>query len=100
MQIHHTPLFAGEGSLETVRRLKFSHRSTRGEHESRQVRAVSGRHKSSSEKWRSEDLAANFHNTGGFETHCRRARLPFLGEKHSAGLRAASSRLASLLAEE
>src|SRR2546421_10102603 len=63
-------------------------------------RHVSGRHKSSQEKWRSEVLAANCRNTSGSETHCRRARLLSLGERHSAGLRAASSLFAGLLAEE
>src|SRR2546423_2825112 len=64
------------------------------------ARHVSGRHKSSQEKWRSEVLAANCRNTSGSETHFIRARLLSLWERHSAGLRAASSLFAGLLAEE
>src|SRR5260370_26175917 len=61
------------------------------------ARHVSDRHRSSNEKWRSEVLAANCRNTSGSETHCRRARLPSPGERHSAGLCEASSPRVDLL---
>src|SRR6266567_4445039 len=58
---------------------------------------VSGKHRSSRVKRRSEDLAANCRNTSGSETHCRRVRLPSLEERHSAGPCDVSSPLAALL---
>src|SRR4051812_19061268 len=62
-----------------------------------QARHVSGRHRSLSEKWRSEVLAANYRNTSGSETHCRRARLPSPWERHSAVTCEVSSPLVDLL---
>src|SRR6266446_4432351 len=64
------------------------------------ARHVSGRHRSSREKWRSEVLAASCRNTSGSETHCRRARLPSPGERHSAGPCEASFPRVDLLDEE
>ncbi len=64
------------------------------------ARHVSDRHRSSREKWRSAVLAANCRNTRGSEAHCSRARLPSLEDRRSAEPCDASSRPASLLAEE
>jgi hypothetical protein len=63
-----------------------------------QARPVSGRHKSCSEKWRSKVLAASFRNTSGSQTHCRRARLSSLGERHSVAPCDTSSSPGDLLA--
>ena len=64
--------------------------AARQEHEQRAIR-VSGKHRSSHEKLRSGVLAANRRNKSGSEAHCRRARLPSLVERHSAGQCEASS---------
>src|SRR2546421_8833874 len=92
------PCRSGHLFKELLAHLLFWHRiKQRDEGTSWQARHVSGRHRSSREKWLSEDLVANCRNTNESETHCRRARLPSPGERHSAGLRAASSLFAGLL---